>query len=221
MESKNNNVYFSEEHTKEAIATVFKKFFLLQDEARIQECRSLISALSQEFDGDSISEERFNELLLIVKRISYECPIKAISDEFYKLLAQYCSHRLSRVSLPEHEVSCFFANDALLRTFETPAELVSLDDELHVRRKEDASFDEYAYDTFHQTSMPLPDLVEHVFLSNGRLLHHERILQWFPNYLLFTHQFNALVMDQEQILPLKWRYYLAIMAVECYENEYF
>ena len=44
-----------------------------------------------------------------------------------------------------------------------------------MHRKEDASYDEYAYDTVHQASMPLPELVEHVFLSKGRLLHHERI----------------------------------------------
>ena len=39
--------------------------------------------------------------------------------------------------------------------------------------------------------------------------------------MLSSHQFTTLILDQEQILPLKWRYYLAIMAVECYDNEYF
>jgi len=39
------------------------------------------------------------------------------------------------------------------------------------------------YDEFDKTNINLQELLDKIFLSNGRLTHHERVLTWFPKYL--------------------------------------
>lgn len=63
-------------------------------------------------------------------------------------------------------------------------------------------------------------LLEKGFFTNGRLFHHERILCWFPKYLQLSMQTTELLMETEDVLPITWKYYIAIMAVCCYECEY-
>lgn len=59
-----------------------------------------------------------------------------------------------------------------------------------------------------------------MFLTNGRLFHHERILCWFPRYLQYCVEANDVLMNREDVLPITWKYYLSIMAVSCYDCEY-
>ncbi len=76
-------------------------------------------------------------------------------------------------------------------------------------------FDEYA-----KESIDLQALLDKAFLTNGRLFHHDRILCWFPKYLQLTKQTNELLMENKDVLPITWKYYIAIMAVSCYDCEY-
>jgi hypothetical protein len=62
--------------------------------------------------------------------------------------------------------------------------------------------------------------LDKAFLVNGRLFHHERILCWFPKYLKLTLRTNELLMANNDVLSVVWKYYISIMAVSCYDCEY-
>ena len=68
--------------------------------------------------------------------------------------------------------------------------------------------------------MNLKALLDRIFLTNGRLFHHERILCWFPKYLELYEEAHDLTMNRQDLLPVRWKYYISIMAVSCYECEY-
>lgn len=78
------------------------------------------------------------------------------------------------------------------------------------------------YDDYALTHVNLKSLMDRIFLTNGRLFHHERLLCcWFPKYLALWFEAHDLIMNRQQdVLPVTWKYYLAIMAVSCYECEY-
>jgi len=59
-----------------------------------------------------------------------------------------------------------------------------------------------------------------IFISNGRLLHHERVLCHFPEYLNMQFKIQNDLMNGQSVLPITYRYYLSIMAVSCYNCEY-
>ena len=78
----------------------------------------------------------------------------------------------------------------------------------------------HVYDEYDKSEIDLEHLLKRIFLTNGRLPHHQRILCWFPRYLEHFVNFHETMMNQEDILPITWKYYIAIMAVSCYECEY-
>ena len=71
-----------------------------------------------------------------------------------------------------------------------------------------------------------------IFLIDGRIYGHYRLLAWFPTYMLYIYRSQLLLMDnndgqaigedhsENEIFPRYYNYYLAIMAVSCYQNEY-
>lgn len=71
-----------------------------------------------------------------------------------------------------------------------------------------------------ESEVDLKELLTKIFLTNGRLMHHERVLCVFPDYLQM--HFNLLndLMNGSNVLPITHRYYLSIMAVSCYNCEY-
>ena len=66
----------------------------------------------------------------------------------------------------------------------------------------------------------MQSLLTEIFITNGRLLHHERVLCFFPQYLKMQFQLNNELMNGENVLPITHRYYLSIMAVSCYDCDY-
>lgn len=46
------------------------------------------------------------------------------------------------------------------------------------------------------------------------------MLCWFPRYLQYFEETNEVLMSHEDVLPITWKYYIAIMAISCYECEY-
>jgi sestrin len=66
----------------------------------------------------------------------------------------------------------------------------------------------------------LKNLLDRLFLTHGRLFHHERILCWFPKYLEHFVDTEEAMMNKEDVLPITWKYYISIMAVSCYDCEY-
>ena len=90
------------------------------------------------------------------------------------------------------------------------------------RKYDEEGFDLSAvYDEYDKSHVNLKALLDRVFLTNGRLFHHERILCWFPKYLEYFYEAHDLTMNRQQdILPITWKYYISIMAVSCYECEY-
>ena len=68
--------------------------------------------------------------------------------------------------------------------------------------------------------MDLEALLTEIFITNGRLLHHERLLCQFPEYLRQQFRFINDLMNSHTVLTASYRYYLAIMAVSCYNCEY-
>jgi hypothetical protein len=80
---------------------------------------------------------------------------------------------------------------------------------------------EEVWDEYDKSKVNLKALLDRIFLTNGRLFHHERILCWFPKYLGLFYEAHDLTMNrQDDALPVTWKYYLSIMAVSCYECEY-
>lgn len=76
------------------------------------------------------------------------------------------------------------------------------------------------YDEYSKREVNIQALVDKMFLTNGRLFHHERMLTWFPSYLeLFTETITT-IMNSDDVLPITWKYYISIMAVSCYDCEY-
>ena len=59
-----------------------------------------------------------------------------------------------------------------------------------------------------------------IFITNGRLLHHERILCLYSEYLQMSFKLNNYLLNNQTVLPVSYRYYLSIMAVSCYNCEY-
>lgn len=76
------------------------------------------------------------------------------------------------------------------------------------------------YDEHAKEHMNLQALLDKIFLTNGRLFHHEKILCWFPKYLSHFVETSEVLMNREDVLPITWKYYIAIMAVSCYDCEY-
>lgn len=72
-----------------------------------------------------------------------------------------------------------------------------------------------------------------IFLIDGRIYKHYRLLSWFPSYMHSMYRSQLLLMDNNEfgevefmnqfeidIFPKYVNYYLAIMAVSCYQCEY-
>jgi len=77
------------------------------------------------------------------------------------------------------------------------------------------------------------ELIRKIFLIDGRIYKHYRLMAWFPTYMEMFVQSQILVMDdneggqeelmsqsEKSIFPKFVNYYLAIMAVSCYKSEY-
>ena len=76
-------------------------------------------------------------------------------------------------------------------------------------------------------------MLKSIFLIDGRIYKHYRLLSWFPTYMQQTYRSQLLLMDnndfgeaefmnqfENEIFPKYVNYYLAIMAVSCYRCEY-
>jgi sestrin len=68
--------------------------------------------------------------------------------------------------------------------------------------------------------LDLESLLTEIFINNGRLLHHERLLCFFPEYLQLQFKLINELMNMHTVLPVQYRYYLSIMAVSCYNCDY-
>ena len=69
-------------------------------------------------------------------------------------------------------------------------------------------------------ALDLESLLTEIFINNGRLLHHERLLCFFPEYLQLQFKLINELMNMHTVLPVQYRYYLSIMAVSCYNCDY-
>lgn len=89
--------------------------------------------------------------------------------------------------------------------------------------------DEYAPDE----EVNLEEIVSRLFLIDARLFKHYRLLAWFPTYLKMFIESQCFLMDNNQggneelchegetdIFPAYVNYYIAIMAVSCYQCDY-
>jgi len=55
-------------------------------------------------------------------------------------------------------------------------------------------------------------LVKKISCEKGRLLLHEKILLWFPDYLDINYKMINVIMNEKGYLPIPCRYYIAIMV---------
>jgi hypothetical protein len=55
---------------------------------------------------------------------------------------------------------------------------------------------EQVFDEFDKQAINLKALLDRIFLTNGRLFHHERILCWFPKYLSLFYEAHDLTMNR-------------------------
>lgn len=72
--------------------------------------------------------------------------------------------------------------------------------------------------------MPLKSILDDLFFEHGRLRPHERVLCWFPKYFqMYTETSMAIIgrsSEDDDVLRLDQKLYLAIMAVSCYQCDY-
>ena len=66
----------------------------------------------------------------------------------------------------------------------------------------------------------MESLLVEIFITNGRLLHHERVLSFFPKYLEINFNLLNNLLNEQSVLPSTHAYYLSIMAISCYECKY-
>jgi hypothetical protein len=66
----------------------------------------------------------------------------------------------------------------------------------------------------------LTELIEKMFLWKGRFPNHERVLCLFPFYMQTYHDLTYELLVEKEVLPVPFKYFLAIMAVSCYNCEY-
>jgi hypothetical protein len=52
-----------------------------------------------------------------------------------------------------------------------------------------------------------------ISLEKGRLLLHEKIFLWFPEYLDVNYKTISVIMNEKGYLPIPSRYYIAIMVI--------
>jgi len=52
-----------------------------------------------------------------------------------------------------------------------------------------------------------------ISLEKGRLLLHEKIFLWFPEYLDVNEKTISVIMNEKGYLPIPFRYYIAIMVL--------
>lgn len=55
-------------------------------------------------------------------------------------------------------------------------------------------------------------LLVKISLEKGRLLLHEKIFIWFPDYLDINYKTISIIMNEKGYLPIPHRYYIAIMV---------
>jgi hypothetical protein len=92
------------------------------------------------------------------------------------------------VSCTEEDISLFFSNKEVPNIFETPFELKSefsdffdLSSKYEVKRS--SSIFSIRSMQVCLEEVDLESLLKEIFLTNGRLLHHERLLCKLPEYL--------------------------------------
>lgn len=79
----------------------------------------------------------------------------------------------------------------------------------------------YSYTTTYpfDREKALEDL-KRIAYSKGFLLIHENFFFWFGGYIPFYESTLSICMESEGILPVPWRYYIAIMAVTTIKSFY-
>lgn len=145
----------------------------------------------------------------MIKRLAFECPLSSISDTFYILFTQYVSLPLSKVTPEEDEISTFFKlSESQAGIMNVPIAVESepshpdvklfvhssIQRPVVIRRNQldlETFCDEYA-----KTNVNLKALLDRIFLTNGRLFHHERILCWFPRYLELFYEAHDRTMNR-------------------------
>eukprot|EP00347_Sterkiella_histriomuscorum_P015870 403355371 len=243
QKSKNKQYSLVQDNKNFTLQKVFKNFLLLDPTNRRIYCKHVIDEIEQEIESirsDSRQDQQISQLnqrqlnfyLNVFKRFAFECPIRDISDEFYRVLVKYHKLPLSKVTNQEDEISTFYKLEEVPKIFETPLELSTQDDtnsfdsNFEVRRKDSMfnsrertmSGSSLKFD--NDGEIDLQQLLTDIFITNGRLLHHERVLCHFPSYLSLSFKIRNELMNTQNILPVTHRYYLSIMAVSCYNCEY-
>ena len=102
-----------------------------------------------------------------------------------------------------------------------------------LREHEDFTLEEVVDEFADGATVDLYSFMSKIFLIDGRIYKHYRLLPWFPKYFEFLYRSQLLIMDnndggeealhnqsENDIFPKHINYYLAIMAVSLYQNEY-
>eukprot|EP00347_Sterkiella_histriomuscorum_P009846 403339651 len=164
------------------------------------------------------------------QRVTVEEISKQLEEELKKCIANNDQkvpnipqdNSLCQISPNDDQISTFFEKAECPQILNIPV-AVETDKEtgekMIIRKSHDFDLTS-VYDDYDKSYVDLQDLLHRVFLTQGRLFHHERILCWFPRYLQYFEDTHAQMMNKQDVLPITWKYYLSIMAVSCYDCEY-
>ena len=106
------------------------------------------------------------------------------------------------------------------RVFDKPIALQEVGPSFAVVRENSAKPQDAPDENQEKCGFDLEQLLVDIFITNGRLLHHERILCLYSEYLQMSFKLNNYLLNNQTVLPVSYRYYLSIMAVSCYNCEY-
>ena len=122
----------------------------------------------------------------------------------------------SEVSTAEDDISFFFCNKEVPQIFETPLELLELTSSIEgfsdfedlfsqkyeVRRESSVFSLRSCLNEWGEPQVDLEQLLTDIFVTNGRLLHYERVLCHFPEYLQLHFKLVSNLMNAHSVLPV-------------------
>lgn len=150
---------------------------------------------------------------LIIERLKYH-----ISESVFSKISELIRNILHtefkiKIFASDHYVSKYYFRNSSIFTDEN-TENISLEDickeKLQIKKIGELYTEKSKYNIDKKKAEKLIKKISH---EKGRLLLHEKILLWFPDYLDINYKSITVIMNEKGFLSIPCRYYIAIMVL--------
>jgi len=150
--------------------------------------------------------------LWVIERLKYH-----ISESVYSKVSELIRHVLEKEFKIKIFASDYFVAKTFLRNTSIFANEKALNLSLEEICKEKLVMKEFGELATEKSKYNVDKdkavkLVKKISVEKGRLLLHEKILLWFPDYLEITYKTISVIMHENGYLAIPIRYYIAIMV---------